>query len=57
LSVAHRSWRYSLRYPGREQIVVFVLILVMALLSNLLIGHLGPMLAWLRQTLLGVPIS
>jgi hypothetical protein len=54
LAVARRSWRYSFRYPGKEQIAIFLLILVMAFLSSLLVAHLDPMLKWLSQTLLGL---
>jgi hypothetical protein len=54
LAVARRSWRYSFRYPEKEQIIIVLLILAMALLSNLLISHFDGMLSWLGNTLLGV---
>jgi hypothetical protein len=54
VAVARRFWRYSFRYPGKEQIGILLLILAAAILSNVLIGHLTQLLGWLRKTLLGV---
>jgi hypothetical protein len=53
LAVLRRSWRYSFRYPGREHITIFLLILGVAFLSNLLIGHFDGLLQWLSKALFG----